>query len=683
MKQEVTQEQIDLMKKNKDVDALIDALDCKNRESSCLAANALGEIGDLRAFEPLVKCLPGGGDAFEIAISKLGDAVLGDLITILKKKTSLSWAAAEVLGKMGTSALNELVPLYKKSKGKMRWLAAYAIACSGDSSAMDGLEDGLVNGDRTAKYRIVSIVGKFMRIDLLIHSLADDDICLEAVHILEEIGEAAIPALMEALSSEDMHTRRWSAHTLGELKAVQVVPSLIPLLKDKDLWVRSSAASALGDIGDARAVPALIKSLKDNDFNTTYCAAKALGKIGDISAFKPLVKALRNKVNTWLRDGVAVALGDLGDKKAIPVLVKLLTDPKDSVKINAARSLGQFKALEAFEPLVEVLRHVSGLDRDSAGRAIGALGHSIIPSLIELLDDPLESVRYGALTALYELRDERCIEHVKRFITDPDPDIRSRACQTLDLLDYDVKQDRAVIENGKKEREALLVKIGPLKKIAYIPVVEKGDGDVRLSKFCGTPLVSKEHPWPKCSHCQNPMSLFLQLNLQTLPDELQGEYGEGLLQLFYCTEHECEYEGEYLGSSYVVRIIDKNEEADASVVVGSTFTSKMITGWEVRDDYPDTEEMQDQKPQISLGDGERSVFSDLDYPLEVDKLAGWPAWVQSIAYPSCPKCKSTMRSIFQLASNDNISHYFGDNGRGHITQCPKHKNVLDFHWDCY
>jgi hypothetical protein len=41
-----------------------------------------------------------------------------------------------------------------------------------------------------------------------------------------------------------------------------------------------------------------------------------------------------------------------------------------------------------------------------------------------------------------------------------------------------------------------------------------------------------------------------------------------------------------------------------------------------------------------------------------------------------------MRLVFQVDSEDNVPHMFGDAGIGHLTQCPDHKDVLGFGWAC-
>jgi uncharacterized protein YwqG len=65
-----------------------------------------------------------------------------------------------------------------------------------------------------------------------------------------------------------------------------------------------------------------------------------------------------------------------------------------------------------------------------------------------------------------------------------------------------------------------------------------------------------------------------------------------------------------------------------------------------------------------------------------DKLGGWPYWIQGAEYPDCPECGARMEVVFQLDSNNNLPFMFGDVGCGHITQCPRHKDVVTFAWAC-
>ncbi len=58
-------------------------------------------------------------------------------------------------------------------------------------------------------------------------------VCMDAVDYLPYFGRAAVPALVEALKSEDANQRGWGAAALGRIPDARSVPGLIGLLEDK------------------------------------------------------------------------------------------------------------------------------------------------------------------------------------------------------------------------------------------------------------------------------------------------------------------------------------------------------------------------------------------------------------------------------------------------------------------
>ena len=109
-----------------------------------------------------------------------------------------------------------------------------------------------------------------------------------ATEALSNIGEDAVPALIQALQDQDEWVRSRATLALGRIGggAEDAVPALMQTLQDKDVYVRKYAASALGSIGEGAidAVPALIQVLQDQDIRIN--AAFALGKIGTPEALK-------------------------------------------------------------------------------------------------------------------------------------------------------------------------------------------------------------------------------------------------------------------------------------------------------------------------------------------------------------------------------------------------------------
>lgn len=242
---------------------------------------------------------------------------------------------------------------------------------------------------------------------------------------------------------------------------------------------------------------------------------------------------------------------------------------------------------------------------------------------------------------------------------------------------------------------------------SWKPVVQEGDGPATVSKFSGVPWIGNDAPWPACGQCKKPLQLFLQLDLADLPAELGGRFGTGLLQLFYCTRDECQGDGgwePFADDLSRVRVVHPTRPGEKTAVPEqeSFIPAKRIVRWEKFIDLPKPSEHEDlglkyiydhKNGTVRLECQELGlVFDDIrdKYLAENiansklgDKLAGWPAWVQNVEYPACPRCGRQMIHVFQVDSEDNIPFMFGDAGCGHITQCPEHKEVVAFGWACH
>jgi uncharacterized protein YwqG len=241
------------------------------------------------------------------------------------------------------------------------------------------------------------------------------------------------------------------------------------------------------------------------------------------------------------------------------------------------------------------------------------------------------------------------------------------------------------MQSNDFELEQLKQKLSSVRRSAWQPIVQEGDGGLTASKFAGKPWLGANEQWPICPNCNKPMQLFLQLNLDELPESLVGKFGTGLLQFFYCTsiERHCESNcngWEPFAEIKCLRIVQpSNRPAEVEIPqIENLFPAKLIIGWEEIDDYPSWYEC-----DIILDDEESEILSYHGIPEQADKLAGWPSWVQDVEYPNCPTCSKQMNQfIFQIESEDNLPYMWGDAGAGYLLQCPEHKDKLAFLWQC-
>ncbi|PKV64474.1 uncharacterized protein YwqG [Polaribacter sp. Hel1_33_96] len=255
------------------------------------------------------------------------------------------------------------------------------------------------------------------------------------------------------------------------------------------------------------------------------------------------------------------------------------------------------------------------------------------------------------------------------------------------------KKSKEEIENHsnpietEKEFEKNMKILEKFKKKAFLPItVENKNTFSEKSKIGGFPYLRNENDWPKCPNCEKNMQLFLQLNLQQLPEKKE----QGLIQLFYCTTNEplCESDLEAFfpfSKSVECRKIETNGiSASIEPLVDEIFNEKLITGWTSKDDYPHPEEYEKLGIEIDLEDNVYELMEEkgVGLPIENDKLYGWPYWIQSVEYPFDRKTEKQMELLFQFDSEDNLPYMFGDSGIGHLTQSPDNDEELGFGWAC-
>jgi len=176
----------------------------------------------------------------------------------------------------------------------------------------------------------------------------------------------------------DSKVRRAAAASLGQMRseATSAIPILVDLLrKDTDLFVRQGAKLALASIGPAAVTP-VIELLKDNDWFVRWSAVVILGNIGVEAAIAiPAITDLFKEKGRPIPFDAVWALSLIGSPAAIGLLIDLLNDGQDNVRVQAAMGLGR----------------------------LGAKAMAAIPSLVGLLKEKALDIRWAAVTALADI----------------------------------------------------------------------------------------------------------------------------------------------------------------------------------------------------------------------------------------------------------------------------------------
>jgi len=151
----------------------------------------------------------------------------------------------------------------------------------------------------------------------------DDARAEQAALRLPEFGFAALPALQELLKSPDADVRWWGIRALaGFDDAADLTADLLLALEDESDEVRQAAAMAFCHHPDRQALPALIRALSDEDLMTAKLASNALILLG-AAATPALMGVLSSGTHTARLEAVR-ALAEIKDPGAIPGLMKAL-----------------------------------------------------------------------------------------------------------------------------------------------------------------------------------------------------------------------------------------------------------------------------------------------------------------------------------------------------------------------
>ncbi len=241
----------------------------------------------------------------------------------------------------------------------------------------------------------------------------------------------------------------------------------------------------------------------------------------------------------------------------------------------------------------------------------------------------------------------------------------------------------------------LMTKLASHKKSAFVPHTADGDTSQDSSKFSGIAWINEGEEWPLCGYCAKPMQLFLQLNLASVPKRQSYWPASGFLQVFYCTTEDtyCQEAGDDafspFGKFLQARLTTKGSSPKVftSSPVENPLPARVITEWREVADYPAPAELEEMGDEFSEDECMHLFEQATDFDAEeksinviVDKLAGYPMWLQHIAYPECPECKKAMDFIFQIGSEKGLQYMFGDCGLAGLFECQEHPEQLAFSW---
>jgi len=158
----------------------------------------------------------------------------------------------------------------------------------------------------------------------------DEDRAESAVSNLIELGEEAIPSLLDLTRSSNMDSRWWALRTLAGSPHCRT-DWLIPFLSnDPAPEIRQCAALGLAGKPDESATQPLVHALSDDDSMVASLAVNALVKIGK-TAVPSLIETVKGGTQS-ARIHALRALAEIKDHRAIPIMMDVMQE--DSVLLQ-------------------------------------------------------------------------------------------------------------------------------------------------------------------------------------------------------------------------------------------------------------------------------------------------------------------------------------------------------------
>jgi len=165
--------------------------------------------------------------------------------------------------------------------------------------------------------------------DLLSDLTSGNEIRAEkAVPGLIDLGDEAIPALLDLTRSSEVDHRWWGLRVLAQLPSAlgssRQAEWLVPFLNDPAREVRQCAALGLAIKPDESAIQPLVQALSDEDSMVSSLAVNALVKIGK-AAVPDLIEVVK-RASQSARIQALRALAEIKDHRAIPVMMKVMEE---------------------------------------------------------------------------------------------------------------------------------------------------------------------------------------------------------------------------------------------------------------------------------------------------------------------------------------------------------------------
>jgi HEAT repeat protein len=293
----------------------------------------------------------------------------------------------------------------------------------------------------------------------------DEGVTAAAAGSLAKLGKMSLPALTEALKSDNAAVRRQAIEAVGKVEGTEAVTVLVDALKSPQADVRQNAVRVLGGlrINDKLVVLSLAEVLKkDEDDQARYQAAYALQLLG--AGARPAAPALTQALADKNPQVCQTAFFALSAVQVDPVkaIEEHLKSPDLRLRMNVAVMTLQYIRTdhpEALKILADALQEKDNEVRFRAAISLAQVGRApgeTVAVLTEALKDKNASVRVQAVNALAQLgkQAEKALPALVAALKDSDAGVRRQACWAVGNLQADAKETLTALVGILKDDDA-------------------------------------------------------------------------------------------------------------------------------------------------------------------------------------------------------------------------------------
>ena len=363
---------------------------------------------------------------------------MSDIINLINELGDSSWLkrkqASEKLRNIAvedSSVYSELENILETTENEdiIFWAIRTIAGIEGDAP-LNTLRN-MGNKNSTVRSYVALALGESsydITIDLLIEYSGDNSwsVCNNAMLSLVNMGEKALPAIVDSLKKANYNKAFWLTKTLSRMgeKGVTVLEHF---LKFNNRDVSVLVAEALGESTERKAIEVLLRCLEDESYTVRQNAIDALIKIGP-DILEPMLDFLNTTVKN-IKNDVDYIINHL-DARKINVLAELLNSDNRTLKMSAAEYLGKTGSQFAIKPLIEMLKDKLWLVRKSAAKGLVLIGEKAISELMSCMETSDENTKYWIANVLGKIG-EPALPELVRILREGSKDLRMYAVMAL------------------------------------------------------------------------------------------------------------------------------------------------------------------------------------------------------------------------------------------------------------